>query len=37
MTEGCLPETNTTKAIARECVILTDGITIDGPVFREKS
>lgn len=28
---------NTAKAIARECGILTDGIAIEGPVFREKS
>lgn len=28
---------NTAKAIARECGILTDGIAIEGPDFREKS
>ena len=28
---------NTAKAIARECGILTDGIAIEGPEFREKS
>ncbi|KAE7999720.1 hypothetical protein FH972_004125 [Carpinus fangiana] len=28
---------NTAKAIARECGILTDGIAIEGPAFREKS
>ena len=27
---------NTAKAIARECGILTDGIAIEGPVFRKK-
>ncbi|CAL0319035.1 unnamed protein product [Lupinus luteus] len=28
---------NTAKAIARECGILTDGLAIEGPEFREKS
>lgn len=26
---------NTAKAIARECGILTDGVAIEGPVFRD--